>query len=255
MWRAAGFAMLPLMSGAMGLILLLLVTRDKTVAEILKSVSVIGTFFPIMFGMSVGLAYGHLEKCRQPVALHLATRPMSDADLARVLVRGSRRTTFFMWIWCVSVLAGMLTWLYFRVGDEAFRQGWRTQIDSSSPFGNWLILILAAGSLGGTLACSGVTLSLVLTGRPRLISCVFFLVFVQFFVPIIRVFPSEDIRQRVLSVWAWSIGLAAVGLTVWLFLAARRGTAKPSIRPQPGRCSKPRRTRRVGGYLHWGTHE
>jgi hypothetical protein len=153
----------------------------------------------------------------------LATAPLSDRDMGKIILRNMFKTSWRMWL--VVVVAGMtVPAIVYLVSDDSTRLSWLREVWFYNVHGAAAVPIVLGLSSLASWTVSGSFGGLVATGRQTLItgvvcSLVSLAVAVPFFVK--YVLPVS--AQRPVNIGVGVIcGLAAAGVSVCLFVKARQ---------------------------------
>jgi hypothetical protein len=184
-----------------------------------------GMIVPILGGAITGLFIGDRAHKRSSFDAYTATRPLSDASLARILLRAITLSTLLSWVvcWGCIVLGLVLFSLVGNLGDSGDARAWLGRGLQGHAWWAWAVLVLTAlAALGLSLAVATWTGVLVAAGRIWLFTAIGLLVFGV---------PLTAMTFAILDLPAWflqhcgsglmlGVGMLGVGLGGWAILSA-----------------------------------
>jgi hypothetical protein len=214
-WRQKGWAMpaAVVLLMTFGLAIWLIFSRDPLV--LIGAVVVGGGMLSLLGGVG-GLLIGNCgpNDANYEMGQFLATRPVTSPDMARTLLRTAGLSTLIAW--AAWVIAGLLVYGILL----AFQWGPKMAVDRNLILPWWYFPATLLGPW--TVATFGA--SILLTGRTKpfvVIGSVLFVLWLalQIFA---KYYLSQMGREAMYEGLAAACGGAAIGLTVWLFVVARR---------------------------------
>jgi hypothetical protein len=153
----------------------------------------------------------------------LATAPLSDRDIGKIILRNMLRTSWLMWF--VVALAGMtVPTVVYLTADAPTRLTWLREVWLYKAHGAAAVPIVLGLSSLVAWTISGSFGGLVMTGRQTLISGVVFTLITGVIVQMILInfVLPESAKEPVITGVGIVCGLAAAALSVWLFVRARQ---------------------------------
>ncbi len=142
---------------------------------------------------------------------YLATRPTTDTQMARTVLRMAATSVLLAWlVWVVAVSIACAILLFLGAGDAIqFPPGFTWWSFPGILFVAWIIV--------------GVLASIGLTGSERVFQYVTGLAFVVLVLPLLsKLLLSTDARQLVMRIVMITLAGAVVTGTIWIYLAALR---------------------------------
>ena len=214
-WRRKGWPM-PMMVALLmvfGLAIWLIFSRDPLV---LIGGVVAGGGMLSLSGFIGALLIGNCgpNDANYEIGQFLATRPMTSSEMARTLLKTAGLSTLIAWtVWAVAglVVYGILL---------AMQLGPKMAVDRNLILPWWYFPATLFGPW--TVATFGA--SILLTGRTRpfvIMGSVLFVLWLALLI-LAKYYLSQMGREAMYQGLAAACGVAAIGLTVWLFVVARR---------------------------------
>ena len=181
-----------------------------------------GMFVPILGGLLAGLFIGDRTHKRTTFDLYIATRPLSDASLARIVLQAVTLSTVYSWIVCWACVAlGLAT--FSLVGEIGSVSQWLGRGFDGNQWQAWgVVTLIAAGSLGISVTIANWTAVFIAAGRVWLFAA---LILVVFGIPLMAMSlavldPPKWIMERCGSGLMLGVGMLGVGLASWAVLSA-----------------------------------
>lgn len=220
-WRPRGLAVPGMAAVFLGLPVLILLCQPYAVEELIEVLLGNGLVAgPVLSGLLVGLFIGDRQKGKRGFDTFVATRPISDSQLAFVVLKASAASTIVAWLVSLSgILVGALSVLL-RDGPAAF-QPFAERLSSMHA---WEPPFLVLVSLGFALVLSGWSTTIMLAGRWWFVASAWF----AFWGTIILIVVVTQCKLVTESTWPMvqvllvGGGIALTLVTAYAFFAARR---------------------------------